>query len=103
MQCAAMSEPQSRSRPRGRATIGFVPIESVEAARAGRLDCGAKPLDDRARRLQRDSRCLVPAHRPSLERGPASRLDCVQHAPSLLTSWTFEPLQLIPVVVAGLL
>jgi putative membrane protein len=27
----------------------------------------------------------------------------VQHAPSLLTSWTFEPLQLIPVVVAGLL
>src|SRR6476660_775199 len=33
MQWAAMSAPQLRSRPRGRATIGFVPIESVEAAR----------------------------------------------------------------------
>src|SRR6476620_10949198 len=33
MQWAAMSAPQLRSRPRGRATIGFVPIASVEAAR----------------------------------------------------------------------
>src|SRR3954452_18832428 len=32
MQCAAMSAPQLRSAPRGRATIGFVPIESREAA-----------------------------------------------------------------------
>lgn len=27
----------------------------------------------------------------------------MEHAPSLLTSWTFEPLQLIPVVLVGLL
>src|SRR5438477_3362679 len=32
MQCAAMSAPQLRRRPRGRATTGFAPIESVEAA-----------------------------------------------------------------------
>jgi hypothetical protein len=33
MQWAAMSAPQLRSAPRGRATIGFVPIESIDAAR----------------------------------------------------------------------
>src|SRR2546429_374415 len=43
MQCAAMSEPQSRSRPRGRATIGFVPIESVEAASSRRPSSGKRP------------------------------------------------------------
>ena len=40
MQCAAMSAPQTRSRPRSRATIGFVPIESIEAARNRRSSSG---------------------------------------------------------------
>src|SRR5436190_14500114 len=43
MQCAAMSAPQLRSAPRARATIGFVPIESIEAARKLRSSSGYSP------------------------------------------------------------
>jgi hypothetical protein len=43
MQCAAMSIPQFRSAPRPRATIGFVPIESIEAARNRSPSSGCRP------------------------------------------------------------
>src|SRR5688500_6108527 len=43
MQCAAMSAPQARSAPRLRATTGFVPIESVEAASRRRSSRGWSP------------------------------------------------------------
>jgi len=38
-----MSAPQLRSAPRGLATIGFVPIESVEAARKRPSPSGCRP------------------------------------------------------------
>ena len=43
MQCAAMSAPQLRRAPLGRATIGFVPIESIEAASSRPSPSGWRP------------------------------------------------------------
>src|SRR4051794_19004100 len=43
MQCAAMSIPQLRSAPRGRATIGFVPIESMDDASSRPPPIGCSP------------------------------------------------------------
>jgi len=45
MQWAAMSAPQLRSAPRGLATIGLVPIESVEAARRRPSSSGCRPAN----------------------------------------------------------
>src|ERR671912_322549 len=45
MQCAAMSAPQARRAPRCRATIGFVPIESVDAASSRRSSSGCSPAN----------------------------------------------------------
>ena len=73
MQCAARSAPQSRSRPRARASIELgadavgrggeqrslvervEPGEGPEAGRAGRLDRGAQPLDDGVGDRERDA------------------------------------------------
>src|SRR5215213_9825368 len=43
MQCAAISAPHARRAPRRRATIGFVPIESVEAASRRPSSSGCSP------------------------------------------------------------
>src|SRR5262245_17534076 len=43
MQCAARSAPQLASAPRSRATISFVPTESVEAASRRRSSMGWRP------------------------------------------------------------
>jgi hypothetical protein len=40
-----MSAPQLRSSPRRRATTGFVPIESIEAARNRRPSSGWRPAN----------------------------------------------------------
>src|SRR6185503_15447778 len=45
MQCAAMSAPHARSAPRRRASIGFVPIESVEAASSRLSSSGCRPAN----------------------------------------------------------
>ncbi len=45
MQCAAMSAPHARRAPRRRATIGFVPIESVEAASSRRSSSACSPAN----------------------------------------------------------
>src|SRR6188472_1011550 len=45
MQCAAISAPHARSAPRGRATIGFEPIESVEATSRRRSSNGSRPAN----------------------------------------------------------
>src|SRR5439155_11086108 len=74
MQCAAMSAPQLPSLPRGRATIGFVPIESVEAASRRRSSSGcsaakapnpAVPVDSTAARRRPTSASAVARETPA--------------------------------------
>src|SRR5262245_30343808 len=82
MQCAAMSAPQLRSRPRGRATIGFVPIESVEAASSRRSSSGCSaakapklsaPVDSTAARSRSTTAPAVASETPAASYvGPSS-------------------------------
>src|SRR5690242_16730373 len=74
MQCAAMSAPQLRRRPRGRATIGFVPMESVEAAssRCSSSGCSAAkwpkpsaPVDPTAARRRSTTASAVASETPA--------------------------------------
>src|SRR5437763_12129384 len=74
MQCAAISAPQLRSRPRGRATIGFVPIESVEAASrrcssrgwsAAKAPKLAVPVDSTAARSRSTTASAVASETPA--------------------------------------
>ena len=128
MQCAAMSAPQFRSAPRGFATIGFVPIESIDEAssrpppigcrpanapkprRAGRLHGGAQPIDDRLGCGERDPGCRIAVFSGSqaVESTARSRRDedyrvLVVASPSLLTPWSFEPLQIAPTLIVAAL
>ena len=45
MQCAAMSAPQFRRAPRGLATIGLVPIESIDEASSRPPPIGYRPAN----------------------------------------------------------
>src|SRR5262252_5837082 len=82
MQCAAMSAPQLRSSPRGRATIGFVPIESVEAAssresssgcRAAKAPNPSAPVDSTAARSRATTAPAVASETPAASYvGPSS-------------------------------
>src|SRR5579884_3859982 len=74
MQCAAMSAPQARSSPRGRATTGFVPIESVEAAsrrpspsgwRPAKWPKPAAPVDSTAARSRSTTESAVASETPA--------------------------------------
>src|ERR1700756_5639426 len=74
MQCAAMSAPQLRSKPAGRATIGFVPIESVEAAssrcsssgcRAAKAPKPSAPVDSTAARSRSTTAPAVASETPA--------------------------------------
>src|ERR1700747_714537 len=74
MQCAAMSAPQLRSRPRGRATIGFVPMESVDAAssrcsssgcRAAKAPKPSAPVDSTAARSRSTTAPAVASETPA--------------------------------------
>ena len=70
--------------------------ERAEARRAGRLDGRAQSLDDGVGLRDRDA-----GSRVRLPRRP--RAECTVHGdvdePSLLTSWTFDPLQLAPIAL----
>ncbi len=74
MQWAAMSAPQLRRRPRARATIGFVPIESIEAARqpslVERVEPGegaeaVAPVDSTAARSRSTTASAVASETPA--------------------------------------
>ena len=123
MQCAARSAPdpaqppclaredQLRAGPVHRGGQEAVVIERVEPGecsepgRAGRLDGRAQTLDDRARRAR--ARPLPPrtSYPPPLTSlfGPAALHSGHMLAHSAGTTWSFEPLQLVPVVVGAIL
>ena len=122
MQCAAMSAPQLRSSPRSRATHRLRPDrvhrgreqaaiverveagEGAEALRAGRLDRRAQPLDDRVRGRERDPGRLVGglASHARESKAAEAALHC-RVGPSPLTSWTWDPAQLLLIAAAAFL
>ncbi len=96
---------QDELRPDGVRGRGEEPIavervqtrEGSEPDRTRRFDGRAEPLDHRIRLRDRDARGLVrllAAHRPSVQ---STGVD----EPSLLTSWTFDLLQLAPIVLVA--
>lgn len=76
--------------------------EGAEARRTRRLDRGSQPFDDRVAGRERDARlrvCLPSArHERECMRSTVTPVTAV----SLVTSWTLDPLQLVPIAVLAI-
>src|SRR5918995_608617 len=88
MQCAAMSAPQARSAPRLRATTGFVPIESVEAASRRRSSSGWRPAKAPNPRAPVDS--TAARRRSTIPSAVASETPAAAYVRSSLTARVYE-------------
>src|SRR5829696_3505640 len=88
MQCAAMSAPHARRAPRRRATIGFVPIESVDAASRRPSSSGCKPAKAPKPRAPVDSAAL--RSRSTIPSAVASETPAAAYVRSSLTIALYE-------------
>src|SRR5688572_9461778 len=91
MQCAAMSAPQARSAPRLRATTGFVPIESVEAASSRRSSRGWSPAKAPKPRAPVDSTAV--RRRSTIPSAVASETPAAAYVRSSLTRRVYDLLR----------
>src|SRR5688572_4617622 len=88
MQCAAMSAPHARRAPRWRATIGFVPIESVEAASSRTSSSGCSPANAPKPRAPVDS--TAARSRPTIRSAVASETPAAAYVRLSLTAPLYE-------------
>src|SRR5918995_2209470 len=88
MQCAAMSAPQARRAPRCRATIGFVPIESVDAASSRRSSSGCSAANAPSPLALVDS--TAACSRPAIPSAVASETPAAAYVRLSLTAPLYE-------------